>query len=95
MRDFLERVNAIVYPRVRDFRGIPVKNIDANGNLTIGIREHTSFPEIVPENSKVDFGMEVTFVLKVQGKEKAVEIYHALGIPLQKPKVIKSKTTKS
>ncbi len=91
MTDFIERLNAVVFPRVRDFRGIPVKNIDANGNLTVGIREHTAFPEIVPENSKVDFGMEVTFVLKVQGKEKALDIYHALGIPLQKPKEVKAK----
>ncbi len=94
MRDFLERLNAIVLPRVRDFRGIPLKNIDANGNCTIGIREHTAFPEIVPENSKVDFGMEVTLVLKVQdkNKEKAAALYHALGVPLQKPKIVKSKT---
>ena len=95
MRDFLERLNAIVFPRVRDFRGIPIKNIDANGNLTVGIREHTAFPEIVPENSKVDFCMEVSFVLKVQdkNKEKAVAIYHALGLPLQKPKEPKSKAS--
>ena len=95
MRDFLERLNAIVFPRVRDFRGIPTKCIDANGNLTIGIREHVAFPEIVPENSKVDFGMEVSFVLKVQdkNKEKAVAIYHALGLPLQKPKEPKSKAS--
>lgn len=94
MRDFLERLNAIVFPRVRDFRGIPTKNIDANGNLSIGIREHVAFPEIIPENSKVDFGMEVTFVLKVQDKDKAkaLEIYHALGIPLVKPKEVKVKT---
>jgi large subunit ribosomal protein L5 len=91
MRDFLERLNAIVFPRVRDFRGIPVRNIDANGNLTVGIREHTAFPEIVPENSKVDFGMEVTLVLKAQGREKAADIYYALGVPLQKPKEAKVK----
>lgn len=97
MRDFLERLNAIVLPRVRDFRGIPVKNIDANGNLTVGIREHTAFPEIVPENSKVDFGMEVTLVLKVQdkNKEKAAAIYHALGVPLQKPKETKAVKAKT
>ena len=94
MRDFLERLNAIVFPRVRDFRGIPTRCIDANGNLTIGIREHVAFPEIVPENSKVDFGMEVTLVLKVQDKDKerAVALYHTLGIPLQKPKEVKAKT---
>jgi large subunit ribosomal protein L5 len=91
MRDFLNRLNSIVFPRVRDFRGIPVKNLDANGNLTIGIREHVAFPEIVPENSKADFGVEVTLVLKEQGAENALETYRALGIPLQKEKESKSK----
>ncbi len=86
MRDFLERLNAIVLPRVRDFRGIDPKNIDGNGNLTIGIKEHTAFPEIVPENSKIDFGLEVTMVPLVRGRERSIALYEALGVPLKKEK---------
>jgi len=93
MEQFLARLNAIVLPRVRDFRGIHLKNIDAHGNLNIGIREHTAFPEIIPENSKVDFGLQVTVVPKIKGREKALELYRALGVPLQKLKTEGEKRT--
>lgn len=86
MRDFLERLNAIVFPRVRDFRGIDPKAIDSSGNLTIGIKEHTSFPEIIPENSKVDFGLEVTIVPKIRRRDGAADLYASFGIPLKKSK---------
>lgn len=84
MEQFLARLNAIVLPRVRDFRGIHLKSVDEHGNLNIGIREHTAFPEIIPENSKVDFGVQVTVVPKIKGREKALAFYRALGVPLQK-----------
>ena len=87
MHGFLARLNAIVFPRVRDFRGIPLKNIDENGNLNIGIREHTAFPEIFPETSKIDFGLQVTIVPNAKNKEQAVAMYRSLGIPLQKEKL--------
>lgn len=93
MGQLLARVNAIVLPRVRDFRGIHLKNIDGYGNLNIGIREHTAFPEIVPENSKVDFGLQITVVPKIKKREKAIELYRSLGIPLQKEK-LKTKSEK-
>ena len=92
MKDFLDRLVAIVLPRVRDFRGIDPKNVDQNGNLSIGIKEHVAFPEIVPENSKVDFGLQATIVPKMRGRENAMAIYEALGIPFKK--AVAAKKTK-
>ncbi len=96
MKDFLERLTKIVLPRVRDFRGVDPKNVDQNGNLTIGIKEHVAFPEIVPENSKFDFGLQATMVPMMRGRERAIALYKSLGIPFKKPKVVmvKSKTLK-
>jgi len=82
MRDFLNRVVNITLPRVRDFRGIPKKNIDRGGVLTIGIRDHVSFPEIKPQNSKASFGIEFTLVpsTAIPDKEEAIRFYQSLGI---------------
>ena len=84
MFDFLERLSKIVLPRLRDFRGIKLSNIDAGGNLTIGMKEQVVFPEINPEISKINFGMEITIVSNVRDHDKAVELYRALNVPLKK-----------
>ncbi len=89
MYDFLGRMVNVALPRVRDFRGINPKQIDNAGNLTIGVREHTVFPEISPEDSKYDFGFEVTFVSGVKDKEKARAVFEKLGIPFEKEEIKK------
>jgi len=83
MRDFLYRMVNVALPRVRDFRGIDPKQIDKGGNLTIGFRDHTVFPEILPEDSKFDFGFQVTLVPRIKDKEEAYKLYKELGVPLQ------------
>lgn len=84
MSDFLERLIKIVFPRMRDFQGISLKNIDDKGNLTIGLKEQTVFPEINPETSKFDFGMEISIVSNAKNKEEAIKLYREIGIPLKK-----------
>jgi len=84
MTDFLERLIRIVLPRLRDFRGINPKSIDPRGNLTIGLREQTVFPEINPEISKVDFGLEISIISNTKNREEAIELYRQLGLPLKK-----------
>lgn len=82
MRDFFEKVINVVLPRLRDFRGLPLKSIDERGNLNIGFREQIVFPEINPETSKVSFGLQVTIVPKKKNREKAVAFYREKGVPL-------------
>lgn len=84
MFDFIERLVKIVLPRVRDFRGIDLKNIDKNGNLTVGIKEQVVFPEINQETSKINFGLESTIVARAKNKEEAIELFRLIGIPLKK-----------
>src|SRR3989344_1199079 len=89
MRDFLARMVNIALPRVRDFRGIDPKQIDTAGNLTIGFREHTVFPEISPEEPKFDFGFQVTLVSGTKNKEQARAVFDKLNIPFEKEEVKK------
>ena len=82
MWDFLERLSAIVLPRVRDFRGLSSSAVDAGGNLTIGFREHIVFPEVSNEDVRHIFGLEVTIVLEAKDREEAMAWYRAVGFPL-------------
>ncbi len=84
MYDFLEKLIKIALPRLRDFRGLDLRLIDKQGNLNIGLKDHLIFPEINPEDSKVDFGMEISIVVNSRNREEAVELYRLLGIPLKK-----------
>lgn len=94
MRDFLKRLTSVVLPRVKDFRGLELKNVDENGNLNIGIRDHFVFPEIGQNISKVNFGLQITAVSRLQKRrEQMIQNYKSVGF-LFKEKVVK-KTARS
>lgn len=84
MYGFLDRLINFAIPRMRDFRGIPLKSIDQRGNLTIGIREHIIFPEIIGEDVRNIFGLEVTVVTNSKNKYQAVQLFRLLGFPLER-----------
>lgn len=83
MYDFISRLINIALPRTRDFRGINIKSLDKNNNLTIGVKEHIVFPEIKGEEVRNIFGFEVTVVVKAKNKEETVALYKALGFPIK------------
>lgn len=82
MRDFTDRLIKVALPRSRDFKGIDLASVDKSGNLTIGIREHTIFPEVAESVRGV--GFEVTIVTNASSREEAITLYRALGFPLKK-----------
>ncbi len=83
MYEFLDRLIGAAIPRIRDFRGIPEKSIDGEGNLTIGIKEHIIFPEIAHEDVRFIFGLEVTVVTNARSKKEAVELFRLTGFPIK------------
>ncbi len=84
MADFFERLVNLALPRVKDFRGLALSNVDTNGNLNIGFREQTVFPEINLEKMKVTFGVQVTIVPKEKRRNSAIDFYRAHRVPLKK-----------
>ena len=81
MRDFLIKLFGIVLPRVKDFRGLAPTSVDHDGNLNIGFREQVVFPEVETEKVRVSFGVQVTVVPSVRGREAAVALYRSLRVP--------------
>lgn len=84
MYAFLERLITIVLPRIRDFKGVSAGSFDKQGNWTLGIFEHTVFPEI--DISKVEkvFGMEITIVTTTKDANLARALLISLGMPFRK-----------
>jgi len=84
MHEFLDRLINIALPRTKDFRGINPTAADEMGNYTLGIKEHTIFPETTDEELKDVFGLAVTIVTTAQSKQEVVEFLTHLGFPFKK-----------
>ena len=83
MHHFVDKLIHVALPRTRDFRGISQTSVDEMGNLTIGIKEHTIFPETSDEDLKDVFGLSITLVSTAKGKEEALAFFKHLGIPFK------------
>jgi large subunit ribosomal protein L5 len=84
MYSFLDRLFSIVLPRLRDFRGLSDKSFDKQGNYTLGILEHTVFPEIDPGKSAQPHGMEITIVTTGETMLQSKKLLELLGMPFEK-----------
>ena len=83
MFEFLDRLIAIVLPRVRDFRGVPRDAFDGRGNYTLGLKDQLIFPEV--DYTQVDRvrGMNVTICTTAESDEPARALLRGLGMPFQ------------
>jgi len=84
MYEFLDRLINIALPRVRDFRGLPVKGFDGKGNFNMGVKEQIIFPEINVDKIKKISGMDITFVTSADTDEEALALLREFGMPFQK-----------
>jgi len=91
MYAFLEKLINIALPRTKDFRGINRSAVDNVGNLTIGIKEHTIFPETADEDIRDIFGLSVTVVSTAKTKKEGTAFFELLGIPFKKEEDSKKK----
>ena len=83
MWEFLLRLIAIALPNIRDFRGVPSK-LDGRGNYTLGITDHSIFPEINVERQRVNTGLDISIVTSAQTDEEGVALLKLLGMPFRK-----------
>lgn len=84
MHAFLDKFLNVALPRTKDFRGIARSAVDEMGNLTIGIREHTIFPETSDEELRDVFGLSVILVTTAKSREEALSFFESIGIPFSK-----------
>jgi large subunit ribosomal protein L5 len=83
MYEFLDRLSAVVFPRVRDFKGLPPSSFDGRGNYTIGLKDQLVFPEI--DYTRVDKikGMNITITTSARNDEEGRELLKLLGVPFR------------
>ena len=84
MYAFLQKLNCVVLPRIRDFRGISPKSFDGRGNYTFGLKEQALFPEIHFEEVDLVKGMNVSIITTAPNDEQARALLKHLGMPFKK-----------
>ena len=85
MYEFMDRLFNMAMPRIRDFRGLPAKSFDQEGNYTLGLREQSIFPELNIDKIERVRGMNVTFVIKnSNSREESFDLLQKFGLPFQR-----------
>lgn len=83
MYEFLYRLIAVALPGIRDFRGVKDK-LDGNGNYTLGISDHTIFPEVHGDASRHNLGMDICITTSATTDDEARELLSLMGVPFRK-----------
>jgi large subunit ribosomal protein L5 len=83
MWEFMDRLIAIVLPRVRDFRGLNPNAFDGRGNYSLGLTEQLVFPEINPDKFTRTQGMNIAFITSTDSNDEGRELLRALGMPFR------------
>ncbi len=81
---FLDKLINVALPRVRDFRGLPDRGMDGRGNYTLGLRDHSMFPEINLDKVDRHKGMNITIVTSAQTDKEGKALLTWLGMPFKK-----------
>lgn len=93
MEAFIDRLVSYALPRVRDFRGLRPR-FDGHGNYSIGIRDHSVFPEVPPPDVGKIFGLQVQLTTTARSDTEGRALLEAIGFPFVKEKSTKSQTSK-
>lgn len=84
MYEFMDRLFNVAMPRIRDFRGYSESSFDDRGNYTLGLQEHTIFPEVDFDKVKKIKGMDITFVTTAKTRKEGKRLLELLGLPFKK-----------
>ncbi len=83
MYEFLNRLINVALPCIRDFRGTPAK-LDGKGNYTLGIDDHSIFPEVNADGTSATMGMDICINTSANNDVEGQELLALFGMPFRK-----------
>nr|QCI05471.1 ribosomal protein L5 [Crouania attenuata] len=84
MYDFLNKLINLSIPRMRDFRGISIKQFDGRGNYNLGLKEQIIFPEIKYDQVEKIRGMDIAIVTTAKTDKESFALLKGFGMPFEK-----------
>ena len=86
MWDFLYKVIGVTLPRIKDFRGVSRKAFDRRGNYSLGIKDHTIFPEIDTSTLVKIRSLQIVINTTATNNEQGLALLEGLGMPFERAK---------
>ena len=83
MYEFIDRLVNIALPRIKDFRGLPIKGFDKFGNYTFGVKEHIIFPEVNFDKVDKIRGLDISIIILSKNKDHSLELLKKLNFPFK------------
>lgn len=83
MWSFLDKLVSIVLPGVKDFRGVSKKSFDGSGNYSLGLKQHSVFPEVDQNRLDKSRGMQITIQTSARDNDSAYLLLKKLGMPFR------------
>jgi large subunit ribosomal protein L5 len=83
MYEFLNRLIQVALPCIRDFRGVPAK-LDGQGNYTLGVSDHSIFPEVSSDGTTATIGMDICINTSANNDDEGRELLALFGMPFRK-----------
>jgi large subunit ribosomal protein L5 len=83
MYEFFDRLVNVALPRVRDFRGVSDKAFDGRGDYSLGIREHSIFPELNLDKVEKIKGLTISIITTARSDFEGTMLLRALGMPFR------------
>ena len=83
MYEFIDRLVNIALPRIKDFRGLPIKGFDNFGNYSFGVKEHIIFPEVNFDKVEKIRGLDITLIIHSKSKDHSLELLKKMNFPFK------------
>lgn len=80
---FLDKLNTVVLPRIRDFQGLNPNSFDGRGNYALGLKEQLVFPEIPYDTFDRIRGMDIVICTSARTDDEARTFLKLMGMPLR------------
>jgi large subunit ribosomal protein L5 len=84
MWSFFDKLVNVTLPRIKDFRGVSGKSFDSKGGYSLGIKEHTIFPEIDTSTFVKIRSLQVVINTTAPDKDQAYKLLELLGMPFER-----------
>ncbi len=82
--EFLDQLISVVLPRIRDFHGLSDTAFDPHGNYSLGLPDHSIFPQIPFEEVGASHGLQVNIVTTAKTPEESKRLLQLMGFPFRR-----------